>query len=46
MKKNFYVAPSVRIITAAVEDGFGASIRPDNSNFPVGTTDLGSGSWD
>ena len=53
MKENFqkidYIAPSVRVLYVAVEDGFGLSIRPIDSNAnptSAGTTLLGSGSWD
>jgi len=49
LMKTSYIAPSVRVIQAAVEDGFGLSLRPDVPNAnpsSAGTTLLGSGSWD
>lgn len=49
LMKTSYIAPSVRVLQAAVEDGFGLSIRPDVPNAnpsSAGTTLLGSGSWD
>ena len=49
LMKTSYIAPSVRMIQAAVENGFGLSIRPDVPNAnpsSAGTTLLGSGSWD
>ena len=49
LQKSSYIAPSVKVLQAAVEDGFGLSIRPDVPNAnpsSVGTTMLGSGSWD
>lgn len=49
LMKTSYIAPSVRVLQAAVEDGFGLSLRPDVPNAnpsSAGTTLLGSGSWD
>ncbi|MBR3412865.1 MAG: hypothetical protein IKG81_09280 [Bacteroidales bacterium] len=48
-QKNNYIAPSVRVLYAAVEDGFGLSFCPVDSNAnptTTGTTLLGSASWD